>query len=57
MDMEELIESLLAGQKEMLARFNANHKEIMAKIDTEMEAIRAETKVMREKRMDANRKV
>jgi hypothetical protein len=46
--MQQMIESLLTGQEVMLARLDANHKEIMAKID-------AETEAMRDKRMEASR--
>jgi hypothetical protein len=40
----------------MLARLDANHKEIMNTIDAETEATRVETKATRDKRMEANRK-
>jgi hypothetical protein len=36
----------------LLARLDANHKELLAKIEAETEAIRAGTKAMRDRRME-----
>jgi hypothetical protein len=56
MDMQELLARMDAWVKEMNtnhekaeAKAKANHKEMMAKIDAETEAIGAETKALRDK--------
>jgi hypothetical protein len=41
--------------KAMLAEMNANMKSMLEKMEAETEAIRVETKAMRDKRMEANR--
>jgi hypothetical protein len=53
--MQQMLERMLALQEKINAEMNANHKEMMAKIEAETEAIRTETKAMRDKRMEANR--
>jgi uncharacterized coiled-coil protein SlyX len=55
MDMQQMLEGLLALQEQIIAEMNASHKEMMAKIDAETKAIRLERKAMRDKRMEANR--
>jgi hypothetical protein len=54
-DQARTVAEMKAGRKAYQARMDTKHKETMANIDAEMEAIRAETKAMRDKGMKTNR--
>jgi hypothetical protein len=66
MDMKQVMQQLLArmdawgkeineSQEKAETKAEANHKEMMAKIDAETKVILAKTKAMRDMRMETNR--